>query len=207
MNWLFTKHLCFPVVLFFVASLASNQAPGSSQHKVGKEHATLDKKIDVCALLTSAEVEAVQGESVLETKKSPQLNGSFVMSQCVFKTVTPAKSVSVALALPGPNKASGPTPRQLWQQQFDPSRPHGEDSTLGKRLKKKEDEGEKEASEPQLITGLGDQAYWMGNPVAGALYVLRGEKFVRISLGGIPKQSERIEKSTKLARNIMARLK
>src|SRR5947209_20350978 len=43
------------------------------------------KEVDVCALLTSAEIEAVQGEPVKETKPSVQPSSNFLMSQCFFR--------------------------------------------------------------------------------------------------------------------------
>lgn len=44
------------------------------------------------------------------------------------------------------------------------------------------------------------KAYWVGGPIAGALYVLQGNTFLRISVGGIHEESARIEKSRALAR-------
>ena len=77
-------------------------------------------RIDACALITKAEIEAVQGEPVKETKSSELPSGSFVMSQCVFLTPTFAKSVSLALATPDPVKRSALTPREFWRKQFHP---------------------------------------------------------------------------------------
>lgn len=195
------KHFCFAVVLLFVASFAGGRTEAAAQTKFGTIGA--QKRIDVCKLLTSAEVQAVQGEAVTETKASPERSGGLAMSQCLFRTATPAKSVSVAVAVPGAAKAAGLTPRQLWRQQFvsEAGREVEERHSASKSSKK-----ESEASSPRPIRGLGEEAYWVGNPIAGALYVLRGEKFVRISVGGIRKEAERIEKSTALARDVMARL-
>jgi len=47
---------------------------------------------------------------------------------------------------------------------------------------------------------------WVGNPVSGALYVLQGNLFLRISVGGVPKESTRIAKSKSLASAILRRL-
>ncbi len=195
------KYFCFAVVLLCVAWFADGQAD-ATQKKLGAGAA--QKQVDVCKLLTSAEVQAVQGEAVTETKPSPE-RGNLAMSQCVFRTATPAKSVSVAVAAPAAGKSAGLTPRQLWRQQFAAGavREEGERHAASKSSK---NEAESESSRPRPIRGLGEEAYWVGNPIAGALYVLRGEKFVRISVGGIRKEAERIEKSTALARNVMARL-
>jgi hypothetical protein len=67
-------------------------------------------------------------------------------------------------------------------------------------------EGEKEGNKPRPIGGLGEEAYWIGNPVAGALYVLQGGVFLRISVGGVREESARIEKSKALARAVVKHL-
>jgi len=72
--------------------------------------------------------------------------------------------------------------------------------------KESEPEREKEGSEARPISGLGEEAYWVGNPVAGALYVLQGGVFLRISVGGVREESARIEKSKVLARAAVKRL-
>jgi len=78
------------------------------------------KKVDLCALLTSAEIEAVHGESVKETKPSVQPSSSFLMSQCFFRTASFDKSVSLVLFTPDPAKPSVSGPHEYWQKQFHP---------------------------------------------------------------------------------------
>jgi hypothetical protein len=70
-------------------------------------------KADPCALLTSKDIQAVQGDPVQETKPSRQPGGGLVMSQCLFRTATSSKSISVAIASPG-----AISPRTFWQKQF-----------------------------------------------------------------------------------------
>ena len=65
---------------------------------------------------------------------------------------------------------------------------------------------EEEGSPPQKVNGLGDDAYWIGSRVGGALYVLKGSSYVRISIGGGADQSNKITKSKTLAQKAMARL-
>lgn len=164
-------------------------------------------KKDACILLTSAEVEAVQGEPVSETKTSAQPNGKMLVTECVFRTTTFAKSVSLALATPSSTKRSALTPRKFWQKQFHAR--HMEEDEIhaaGKGAKKSESEEEEEARKPRRIEGLGEEAYWVGTPITGALYVLQGNNFVRVSVGGVGEESERIEKSKVLARAVVKRL-
>ena len=55
----------------------------------------------------------------------------------------------------------------------------------------------------QICTGFGEDAYWVGNVITGALYVLQGDIFLRISVGGVHEESARIEKAQALARDVM----
>jgi len=57
-----------------------------------------------------------------------------------------------------------------------------------------------------MIKGVGEQAYWVGSPMVGALYVLKGNTFLRISVGGVREEAARIQKSVALARLALKRL-
>jgi len=204
--------------LFFLAvglragqAAAPDRAAGNSLQKSpratgGGGSAT---KIDVCALLTSAEIKAVQGEPIKEKTPSEQHGGSFLMSQCFFRTATFAKSVSLALATPDPSKPPTLTPREYWRKQFHPpEQEKGEEEkpAAGTAPKKAEPERERESRKPLVIDGLGEEAYWVGNSISGALYVLKGNSFLRISVGGVREESARMEKSKALAHAALKRL-
>lgn len=134
---------------------------------------------------------------------SVQLNGEMLVSECLFHTINFPKSVSVALAVPSSAKPSALAPRKFWQKQF-----HAPDVKKDKMRaagKKAEPEDE-EARKPRRIEGLGEEAYWVGTPITGALYVLQRDNFVRISIGGVGEESVRIEKSKILARAVVKRL-
>ena len=196
---------------FFLCTMAlpARQAPGRSpQRRIGRgaETSTNGKK-GACILLTSAEIEAVQGEPVIETRASVQPGGEMLVSECFFHTTKFAKSVSVALATPSSAKLSALTPRKFWQKQFHAPDMEGDAmSAADKRAQKPKPEGEEEAGEPRRIEGLGEEAYWVGTPITGALYVLQGDNFVRVSVGGVGEESARIEKSKILARAVVKRL-
>ena len=203
-----TISLLLWALLYSAVPLSGGKAPGGSPQKSARaaKDTRSAKKIDVCALLTSAEMEAVQGEPVKETKPSVQQSGSFLMSQCFFRTATFTKSVSLALAVPDPAKPSAFTPREFWEKQFHPPEPvEDEKPVAGKAPKKAEVEREEELRKPRPIDGLGEEAYWVGNPISGALYVLKGNSFLRISVGGVREESARIEKSKALARAVVKR--
>jgi hypothetical protein len=129
------------------------------------------------------------------------------MLQCFYRTTTFAKSVSLALAVPDPAKPSPLTPREFWRKQFHSAEPVEEEKpVVGKAPKKTEVEREEELRKPRPIDGLGEEAYWVGNPISGALYVLKGNSFLRISVGGVREESARMEKSKALAQAVLKRL-
>src|SRR6185312_16145611 len=162
--------LCF---LLFGAIFAAQVAAHDSAKQA---------KPDSCALLTSADVLSVQGDAVQETKPSTQPAGGLLMSQCLFRTASPSKSVSIAIA-----SAGSVSPRAFWQKQFHSAKSESEErenekpAAKGKAARQEEDE----STQPRTIKGVGEQPYWVGSPMVGALYVLTGNTFLRISVGGI----------------------
>jgi hypothetical protein len=192
MKNLFQLALCL-VVYCGVISAAQKSASNT----------TKQTKPDACAVLTSADVQAVQGDAVQETKPSTQPAGGLLMSQCLFRTASPSKSVSVAIA-----SAGSVSPRAFWQKQFHSAKSESEErekekpAAKGKPARQEEDE----STQPRTIKGVGEQAYWVGSPMVGALYVLTGNTFLRISVGGIREEAARIEKSVALARLALKRM-
>jgi hypothetical protein len=161
-------------------------------------------KIDACALLTSKEIEAVQGEPLEETKLSGQSTGGFSMSQCFFTLPTFTNSISLLVAQKGED-SSAQDPREFFRERFH-EKAKGEKEREREREKKKAGEEEEEGTPPQKITGVGDEAYWTGSRVGGALYVLKGHSYVRISIGGPANQATKIKKTKALAAKVVARL-
>jgi hypothetical protein len=196
--------------LFLCAvALPARQASGRSPQKQtsGDSAPSARGKKDACVLLTSVEIEAVQGEPVRATSPSVRPNGEMLVSECIYHTAQLAKSVSLVLATPSSGNPAALTPRKFWQRQF-----HAVDMkedkvrAAGKSAEKPEPEEEEQARKPRRIEGLGEEAYWMGTPITGALYVLQGDNFVRISVGGVGEESLRVEKSKVLARAVVKRL-
>jgi hypothetical protein len=92
-----------------------------------------------------------------------------VKSQCVFHAARLAKSVHVALATPGRAGSFGLAPRESWRKQFHFVEVKGEETRVAGN--ESELEHEEKGSKARPIGGLGEEAYWVGNPIAGALYV------------------------------------
>ena len=149
-----------------------------------------DANADACALLTKEEVQAVQGEPFKDTKPSQKTGAGLVVSQCYFELPTAVNSIVLTVTR---QARGGADPGQSWQEMF-----HREKAP-GKRE-------EAEEKEPQKIEGLGEEAFWTGNRVGGALFVLKGNCYIRISVGGAGDQAQKIDKSRALAENVLKRL-
>lgn len=192
-----------------------------------------NKALDACSLLTGKEIATILGEPLQELKPSAQSTGKLHMSQCVFITQDFAKSASLAVATPGSEDSGAHDLRAFWHSQFhsphkrehEEGRPAAisipeksafsaareasakeETSAHGTLTAERDDDSEDSARAPRPISALGEEAFWVGGPLSGALYVLQGDLFLRISVGGVPKESARIAKSKSLATAILSRL-
>jgi hypothetical protein len=113
-----------------------------------------------------------------------------MISQCYFELPTPVNSIVLTVTR---KAAGGRDPSQSWREIF-----HREESG------RKKEEGEEKA--PLKVDGIGDEAFWTGTRVGGALYVLKGNTYIRISVGGAGDQAQKIEKSKALAESVLKRL-
>ena len=167
-----------------------------------------------CGLLTPEDIEAVQGERSRDAKGSEQTSGPLSVAQCFYATPSFNKSVSLTLTRKNAASAEPGGPKEFWKKQFGSrsdrdkrrekeERERGRDGDRGEGRGGEEKEGEQPA---QPVKGVGDEAYWVGNQKVGVLYVLKGERFLRISIGGAEEQKVKIEKMKELARRALKRL-
>jgi hypothetical protein len=179
--------------------------------------ATAGGKSGACRLLTSEDVEAVQGEAVKEVKGSEQASGPLLVGQCFYTTPTFNKSVSLTLTQKNPAGSEAGGPKEFWRKQFGGEREREERERGGKKREGKErergaeggagsGEEEEEGMPAQRVKGIGDEAYWVGNQKVGVLYVLKGDQFLRVSIGGPEEQRVKTEKMKALAKRALARL-
>lgn len=148
-------------------------------------------KSDVCNLLTSEEIQALQGEAFKDTKPSQKTAAGLSVAQCYFELPTASNSVVLTVT----RKAEGGRdPSASWKDMF-----HSE------KLREKKEEGEEEKG-PLKVEGVGEEAFWTGTRVGGALYVLKGNVYIRISVGGPGDQNAKMEKSKTLAEKVVGRL-
>ena len=157
--------------------------------------------VDPCQLLTVKDIQNAQGERFSGTRQTAKQSGGFRLLECFYSTPTPTKSVSLAVAVTdAPKTASSAGPRAFSKQRFHSAANENDTDEV-------RPSGEKEERRPPLaVSGVGEEAYWMGNRMAGALYVLSGEHFVRISLGGGESEEIKRRKSVVLAKVVLAKL-
>ncbi|MDQ1707039.1 MAG: hypothetical protein QOJ88_250 [Pyrinomonadaceae bacterium] len=161
---------------------------------------TAKPHLDACALLTSDEIQSVQGEAVKETKLTGQTTGGVNTSQCFYTLPTFTNSVSLVVAQKGVS-AGATEPREFWRETF-----HKDKAEKRDRDRKRGEEEEEAGAPPQKIPGVGEEAYWTGSRVGGVLYALKGDAYVRVSIGGPGDQASKIKKSKTLAQKVLARL-
>ena len=151
--------------------------------------------IDACSLLTTKEIEAIQGAPLKETKRTVNSQGGLTVSQCYFLLPMIADSIVVTVTQRA-NDSNGRDPKQSWNEIF-----HGD------KEKTKAREGEeKEPAAPEKITSLGDEAFWMPRRYGGRLYVLRGNIYISVGVGSPGDQAIKIQRSKALAEIVLKRL-
>jgi hypothetical protein len=167
-------------------------------------------KIEGCSLITKEEVGAIQNTTVTQAKTSEGSDGNHLITQCYYATTGPNLSVSVAVTQVDPRNPIAVSPRQYWEQTF--SRFNKEMDADRKEEEEREQKGrgqedkEEKMPPPRKVEGVGEEAFWTGNRFGGALYVLKGDVFIRISVGGPDNQETKIEKSKTLAQKALNRL-
>jgi hypothetical protein len=151
---------------------------------------------DACALLSQAAIRQATGEQVASTKATSQVTRKVRQSQCFYALPTFTNSVSVTLTSPAGLKRDGA--REMWERWFH----RGEDD---KDHDKAGPEEEEAAAKAAPVAGMGDEAFWVHSFV-GNLYVRKGNRFLRISLGGKMNDEERQARAKALAADALRRL-
>ncbi|CAA9235462.1 MAG: hypothetical protein AVDCRST_MAG42-1803 [uncultured Chthoniobacterales bacterium] len=161
------------------AQTSPPQSPSPAAERVAVAPAA---PIDPCSLLTSEEITAVQGEALVGTKPSVNQGQGLAMYDCFYTLPTFTNSISLSVTQSG-SGLDARNPSQSWQE------------TFGEAAR----QNAKKSGPPQKVEGIGDEAFWAGDNRMGALYVLKGSRFIRISVGGAGDQAAKIEKCRSLA--------
>jgi hypothetical protein len=191
-----------------ISAATANATPSPASAAVVKP------KIEACTVLTSDEIKAVQGEAVKETTLSNRAAGDLIVSQCYYALPTLSNSISLTLTERNPDAKSSESIKDFWERTF------GKDEKKSEREREKEREKErKESQEPRLegeeeeegvplqpVRGVGEEAFWSGSRVGGALYVLKRDRYLRISVGGAGDIAAKLKKSKTLALKALKRM-
>jgi len=192
------------VLVFSIALLATL---ASCQKSKTDSAASKRPKIDACTLITREEVQAIQGSPVRDAKASEQSDGSFRVGQCFYSAETFNKSVSLAVTQSDPASAKARNPKDFWKETF--GRYDGKTKEEKGDDEKKEslrEQDEEKGRPPKKIEGVGDAAYWTSNRVGGALYVLKNDVYIRVSVGGPESEDALINRCKALAEKALSRL-
>jgi len=155
---------------------------------------------NACQLLTERDIARVQGEALKSVKLTESNESGLRVSQCFYVLPSFTNSISVDVM-------RGKT-ATFWRNHFANAREakdDDDDKDRGRATLSREAEEEHESS-ARKVRGIGDAAVWSGNRVAGALYVLKGDTILRISVGGGGSQEQKIERSKKLAARALRRV-
>jgi hypothetical protein len=176
---------------------------------MGTAAATPSRSPNACQLFTAREMARVQGESFRSAKLTESDSGELRISQCFYALPSFTNSVSVDLM-------RGKT-RKFWSTHFasaraerddDEDREHDHDRAAKAKSdsRAREEEEEEHHSNARKVSGIGEAAVWSGNRMSGALYVLKGETIVRVSVGGAGSEEQKIARSRKLAEIALRKL-
>jgi hypothetical protein len=159
---------------------------------------------DACALIEKSEIASVQGVEVQQMQPTSQKNGDLDISQCYYTALSAdgSKNLSVFVQVTqlDPKSARRDALKKFWEERF------GRESKEKKSEGKEEGEEEEAINPPLRVSGVGAEAFWLGSSRGGALFVLKKDKVLRVTVGGADAAFAQIEKSKTLAKKALARL-
>ena len=152
---------------------------------------------NACEVLSPRDIAKVQGARSTSAKLTEHDTHDMKVSQCFYALPHLSDSVTVDL-IRGDVRA-------FWKHHFAEARDDDEKERETKPVANRTPGSEPE-NRPKRIEGVGDDAVWSGNRLAGALYVLKGDTIVRVSVGGAGSQEQKIEKAKVLAARALRKL-
>lgn len=172
-------------------------------------------KPDICALITKEEIQIIQKEAVKEVKSSAQTFDNRLTTQCFYLLTTYSKSISIQVTQASPGNAEKANLLDFWKEKFH-SRTEMESESERESERENERENEKgkkkeikkaiQSSGFEKIPNLGDESFLVGNQITRALYVLKKNNIIRISIGGAEKEQVKTQKLKSLAAKLINRL-
>jgi len=157
---------------------------------------------DACSLVLKEEVESIAASPVKQTKSSEASDNLFHVSQCFYTTAEFSRSVNLALVQERPDQKNERNPKDFWKKKFGRYASEKEADAAAEPKSAEKELG----PTPKKIANLGDDAYWVPNRFGGTLYVLKGDAFFSIGLGGTDDEATKLKKSKVLAEKALQRL-
>jgi hypothetical protein len=181
-----TATTCALFVLILMATLAgcgtpSSTSDGSAKPDSAKASQKTGRDLTACALLAKEDAESLLGETVGAPTTTRNDAMGNIVTQCRYSTATGSKRVGLLAR----QASSGEEAAQIFKKA------QSESASLS-------------GSEPQVISGLGDAAYWTGGSLK-QLNVLKGEAWLIIT-AALGNGTDPLEASKAVALKILARL-
>jgi hypothetical protein len=228
-----TKTLTTLACTLLLATLACAQKRGAAADAgaspVTQQPAAIPTPSATCRMLNAADIRESQGEEPADAQGSEHLSEGVATSQCFYRLPTFAKSVGLEVVRAAPGAPVGAV-KDFWRKRFGPEalrerereeerreelerkrerelereRKSGQVREGGHR--EKEDEGEGDEGVPRRVAGVGDEAFWSGGEKNAALYVLKRDAVVRVSVGVPGEPDEKIKRAAELARKVLKQL-
>jgi hypothetical protein len=209
---------CFLVSLGYACGSKSgagqNSAPQppaiKSEAKPETDTPSSAAAFDACALIERSEIASVQGAEVQQAQPTSQKSGDLDISQCYYTATSTAPSKNFSVFLQVIQLAPGASRRdalkEFWEERFGRESKEKRREEREKREAREAGEEEEAINPPSRVSGIGNEAFWLGSSRGGALYVLRKEKVLRITVGGADDAKAQIERAKALAKKALARL-
>ena len=195
-----------------IASSTGCKKKEATQRVASAKQESNQPAFDVCALITKEEIETIQGSHIKETKSSVRSDAGFRVAQCLYTVEDFSRSVSLAVTQRDPTSSGKRSVNDFWNETFGRFTDADRKSNSGQEERKNlPEQAHREGEErtfmpPKRIDGLGDDAFWSPNPTGGAIYVLKKDVFIRLSIGGRDDEHAKFDKSRTLAQKAIDRL-
>src|SRR2546430_14544706 len=204
---LITRRISTMTLRFVISLILLSGVTACRKSSTTEKPAAAPSRIDACSLITNDEVQQIQGSPITDVKRSDQADGRFRTAQCFYNAETFNKSVSLALTQGDPASPKARNPKDFWKETF--GRFEGETKEEKGDEEKREslrEQDEEKGTPPKKLEGIGEAAYWTANRVGGALYVLKNDVFIRISVGGPESEEAKINNCKALAEKALSHL-
>src|SRR4051794_12416647 len=165
----------------------------------------------VCQLLSSQDIESTQNSILRKLNPKQFVQNGFRISLCVFQTSDISKSLQLSIIESDPDDPQKHDVHNLWEVMFRKKRNRDKKETGTKKRETESDEDDDEGGlaikDSTRIRKIGDDAYWSTSQYGGALFILRGDRIFRVSIGGAEPLSVKLSKSKVLGFAALTRAK